>query len=408
MSFSVHKGRIGAVLALLLVGGGVLIYFAYTSSRLPGSSVPSSPSSVQQPWIEVVTPPVFDVATHKELQTGDELAEGSTVEAGPAGLANIYFANGSLMRVDSNTRFTLQNVSYDTKTRTSVTRIQLIIGRVWSKLIALATPESVWEVKTVNAVATVRGTAFGVEYTPDNGGTTRIIGAEHQISVGLVDPATQNVVADNAATVTSGTYVQITTPDVGRVIAHQVPVSEVVVVKKTPDTILQQPWIQQSLQADTTVDNQLQSLHNDVNAYQGLVEQRKIELQNTNGTRPTTSISVPLASTTLTIETNMNTDDSLAVGATTFFHAYVHLENGATQDVTPHASWQVHGPIGTITSDGIFTAALDSQREAYGSGTGFISASWEDAAHRVYSASSPTLVVEIPEPAPPANTVEGQ
>ena len=53
---------------------------------------------------------------------------------------------------------------FEEKTNKLNVRLNLLWGRVWSKVITVLTPESAWEVKTTSAVAVVRGTAFGVEY----------------------------------------------------------------------------------------------------------------------------------------------------------------------------------------------------------------------------------------------------
>ena len=52
-----------------------------------------------------------------------------------------------------------------------------LVGQAWSKIISLATPDSVWEVRTSTAVATVRGTAFGMG-TDGN----PVIGSENKVA----------------------------------------------------------------------------------------------------------------------------------------------------------------------------------------------------------------------------------
>jgi len=133
------------------------------------------------PWVEVLKPGVFSAA--RELKTGDELRTPATIKTNSTGLANIYFPDGSVARLDSNTELVLEEGSYDGADKTL---------RV--KMLELATPRSSWEVKTANAVATVRGTAFGVEYIS---GKTTVVGSEHSVAVANLDQNTSTILLES-------------------------------------------------------------------------------------------------------------------------------------------------------------------------------------------------------------------
>ena len=144
------------------------------------------------PWVEVLKPGVFSAA--RELKTGDELRTPATIKTNSTGLANIYFPDGSVARLDSNTELVLEEGSYDGADKTLRVKMLLSVGRVWSKILELATPRSSWEVKTANAVATVRGTAFGVEYIS---GKTTVVGSEHSVAVANLDQNTSTILLES-------------------------------------------------------------------------------------------------------------------------------------------------------------------------------------------------------------------
>jgi len=98
-------------------------------------------------------------------QTGTELYEGDTVKTSTWGHATIYFSDGSkvvLWDASQASSFTLARLRYSAKDNLS-TQIRLVLdmGQLWSRVSKL-TSESEFEVGTTDAIATVRGTNFGV------------------------------------------------------------------------------------------------------------------------------------------------------------------------------------------------------------------------------------------------------
>ncbi len=157
---------------------------------------PDLTNELSKPWIEVVQPAVFELAGNqndklRELLTGDELSEGAVISVEKTGLANIHFPDGSAARLDGGTKLVIEKGTYDPKSDTLSVTLNLVWGRVWSKIVGLATPESHWEVKTSTAVATVRGTAFGVEYIEE--GKSNIVGYENKVEVTMIDPDTKKI-----------------------------------------------------------------------------------------------------------------------------------------------------------------------------------------------------------------------
>jgi hypothetical protein len=226
---------------------------------------------ISKPWIQVVKAGVFmiaDSASSVVLNSGDELNEGVLVETDTTGLANIVFPDGSVARLDSNTSVIISVGSYNEDTKTLSVRLKLAAGNLWSKIMTLATPESFWEVQTSNAVAAVRGTAFGVSFAKD---TTTIIGSEHQVTVRAINPETRAVIAEQDAIVDEGKYVVITAANIESLVKKTARLADW--IKVTPKIILDQAWIKSALSADARINTQLKSAES-----MGLTEVQSQEL----------------------------------------------------------------------------------------------------------------------------------
>ncbi len=61
----------------------------------------------------------------------------------------------------------IKNSAFDKEKKTAISRIVIGLGEVISQVKELATPESIWEVRTANAVAVVRGTEYSVKFDRD-------------------------------------------------------------------------------------------------------------------------------------------------------------------------------------------------------------------------------------------------
>jgi prepilin-type processing-associated H-X9-DG protein len=186
--------KIIAVVAIVVLGA--LAWFYFMPNTEGEENLSESPASL--PWIEVDSSTVTKLdATGKVVgtfATGDTVEAGMTIATDESGKANVYFADGSTLRIDPNTKLTISEGSFDEETGSLRVRVALSAGKLWSKITALVTPESHWEVNTGSAVATVRGSAFGTEVTTE--GETLIIGSEHDVFVAPVDPDTGELIAD--------------------------------------------------------------------------------------------------------------------------------------------------------------------------------------------------------------------
>ncbi len=226
---------------------------------------------IGRPWVEVLATGVFIVSDDSEKQpliTGDEIAEGETIETDKTGMANVYFPDGSVARMDSNTKIQILTGEYDYDFKTLKVKISLIAGNLWSKIIKLVTPESAWEVTTSNAVAAVRGSAFGASATRES---TTIIGSEHNIAVLPIDQSDGSTMPNQEATVSENQILVITSDDLAGFASRKKRINDL--VRPIDGAILKTRWIARSLLADDVIRKRLLELQS-----QGLSEDRVRQL----------------------------------------------------------------------------------------------------------------------------------
>lgn len=229
---------------------------------------------LERPWVEVISASLSEIdgsgAALKELQTGDELADGAILKTDNFGQAIIHFPDGSEARLEPNTTVTITNASYSEENGSLVVRIALSTGRIWSKVISLSTPESEWRVDTANAVATVRGTAFGSEVIEGN---SNFIGSENTVLVKAKNPDTGEEVEDTETPLTEDDVIELPKKDIQRILA-----AKSALAKKKIDAEAREDfkeWIGEQREKDNVLQNRLEELEE-----QGLTpEEAKAELR---------------------------------------------------------------------------------------------------------------------------------
>ena len=358
------KRTIGIIFVFIIFVAGAMLFTGCgrktveqtqpTETTAPATTTPvAEESHAGKAWIQVTKPGVFIIAndnTTTTLSSGDELHEGATIMTDATGLANVVFVDGSVARLDSNTRVTVLSGSYDKGTKTLSARFKLTAGNLWSKIIALATPESYWEVQTSNAIAAVRGTAFGVSYDKE---TTRIIGSEHTVTVKAVNPKTNEIITDQETTVGEGKYIVITVADIEPLIKKTAKLADW--VRVTPKKILDEVWIKRSIEADLKIVNQIKTAES-----MGLTADQSVQIYldglNDEKQAAQAASAAAAATTTLTNTTTVAGDGTAATndsGAT----------NNSTSDTANSDTSATNAAGGTTASSsatGTTTAATSS------------------------------------------------
>lgn len=101
------------------------------------------------------------------LESGARLAEGTRIEVGADGYVRLEMGDGSTVRIPANSQVRLASVRRQDALQASDTLIQLDAGRVDASAQPQRSKASRFEIRTPLAVASVRGTEFGVAMQPD-------------------------------------------------------------------------------------------------------------------------------------------------------------------------------------------------------------------------------------------------
>lgn len=410
------------VLGVAVILGGVFYFLNFgKTSVLPLPTVGgASVNKISKPWIEVIIPSVFELqpadnSRLRELQTGDELNAGSVIETDKNSRANIYFLDGSVVRFEPGTKFTLNEASFDPQEEKLIVRLTLSVGRIWSKIIALTTADSLWEVKTANAVATVRGTAFGVDFVQ---GRSRIFGSEKQIRAAAVDPQTGGVIKGTEKTVSPQKFLEIDSKNIPAIKTNP----ELIVIKDIPPTVAGEDFFRRNEEADQVIDKKLKELaktglqdqdlrkafrESILKKFEDKIKARRLEKEERVPEKPletkrkeenglevktpvvdkklqpeisTGSVEVkPARKAVFLALTSRNDLGRVIEGDVLNFEAILSMDDGSKINVTAIADWKVLGLIGKITKPGVFVAELVPAVAEFGESSGAVVATWKDS-----------------------------
>jgi hypothetical protein len=152
------------LLALALLGALSYVFF------VPSSHESMTPLETTHTVVRV-TPIHTDVSVQNGtsafsiITQQQEVPSGSTIKTSESGRALIESASSHITRLDYSSEITIAEEKKHTQ-------ISLAGGAMWSRLQNLLDSGETYDVKTPNAIASVRGTSFGVWY---QGNTTLVI-----------------------------------------------------------------------------------------------------------------------------------------------------------------------------------------------------------------------------------------
>ncbi|VTU22073.1 FecR domain-containing protein [Variovorax sp. RA8] len=147
-----------------------------TRVRIPAALLAFAPSFAT---VEYVTGEVRQFAVPEAqaqpVQAGARLPEGTRIEVGSDGYMRLALSDGSVVRVPANSTVRLAGVRRQEALQANETLIQLDAGRVDVSAQPLRGGSGRFEIRTPLAVASVRGTEFGVAIQPDAGVTGEVM-----------------------------------------------------------------------------------------------------------------------------------------------------------------------------------------------------------------------------------------
>lgn len=187
------KSFLFGLVSLAIIGGGIFYYNKSqdnieknkTSGDSEVSVATSTPSLEDNNYALVINIKdnayLIHDAEKVKIKLGDKLTNGSNIITDNTGKLTLQMPDKSELRLAENTNLTLDTII---KTDDGQTMLAYIDGgRVWSKVKSLTnSPSSAWQIQTSNAVATVRGTSFGIMRDDKN---TRFVVGESKVSVYL-------------------------------------------------------------------------------------------------------------------------------------------------------------------------------------------------------------------------------
>ncbi len=112
--------------------------------------------------------------TGASLHQNDRLMKGQEVRVGERSRVELRFPDGTVMRFAERSTVRMDDILFDPKTQEKKVRVDLTGGKLWANVKKLITSDSRVEVKTVNAVAGVRGTVYRVNVDEDNSAMVRV------------------------------------------------------------------------------------------------------------------------------------------------------------------------------------------------------------------------------------------
>jgi hypothetical protein len=108
------------------------------------------------------------------LKKNDRLKKGQEVKVGEKSRVELKYPDGTVMRFAERSTIKIDDITYDSKTQSKKVKVDLGGGKLWANVKKLVTPDSKVEVKTVNAVAGVRGTVYRVNVEADNSAMVKV------------------------------------------------------------------------------------------------------------------------------------------------------------------------------------------------------------------------------------------
>lgn len=132
----------------------------------PGGALPVADAAVVFVHGEVLaTEPGAPQAS--AVRSGATLPEGSLIEVRDGAFVRLKLADGSAVSLSAGAKARLERLRRDQQTGQSHTSIRMLSGRVESEVVPRKHPQTRFDVHTPMAVASVRGTRFGVSAASD-------------------------------------------------------------------------------------------------------------------------------------------------------------------------------------------------------------------------------------------------
>ena len=112
---------------------------------------------------------------------GASLAPGDQVRTGPSSRLELELPDGSFLRFDERTSFTLLSSGYREQDERRDIRVRMILGKVWARVSRLLLGRGRFSLQTPTAVAGVRGTVYRLNLNTDRSAVVKVYDGEVEV-----------------------------------------------------------------------------------------------------------------------------------------------------------------------------------------------------------------------------------
>ena len=108
------------------------------------------------------------------LKKSDTVHKGQEIRVGERSRLELRFPDGTIMRFAERSVIKMDDLAFDAKNKSKKVRVDMERGKLWASVRKLVSSDSKVEVKTVNAVAGVRGTVYRVNVEDDSSALVKV------------------------------------------------------------------------------------------------------------------------------------------------------------------------------------------------------------------------------------------
>ena len=148
------------LICVLVTVGLIYLIFGITDNKDKDNNDISDESAT----LVMVNPSIKVIRADEQIEVTEtefEVKSGDKVKTSEEGSGYVVFPNGSIMLIGLNSEISISDIS--SSDEKEITKIELLLGNVWSKVNKLAGKETDYEIQTSNTIAAVRGTEYGCD-----------------------------------------------------------------------------------------------------------------------------------------------------------------------------------------------------------------------------------------------------
>ncbi len=163
-------GRISALVAAAIIGitAPVVAADSQVTVKIAGESAAVTLLTGRS-WVQKE-----GTAAEASLSVGDRVLAGDRVRTGKGSRLEIELPDGSFLRFDAETSFTVLAADYRKKEKRRDIQVRMILGKAWARVSRLLLGRGRFTIETPTAVAGVRGTVYRLNLNRDRSALVKV------------------------------------------------------------------------------------------------------------------------------------------------------------------------------------------------------------------------------------------